>query len=93
MYLIKGRMVIPETRIFWDRVEKKVGGFPSGFSYWHRKFKGLKLTKVKILSFAFGIKANSEGGKMQRFDLLPYMIMMLFEFLNVGHEFAFFQNI
>ena len=94
MYLIKGRMVIPETRIFWDRVEKRLAVFPPVFAYWHRKSKGLKLTnKVKILSFAFGIKANSEDGKMQRFDLLPYMIMMLFEFLNVGHEFAFFQNI
>ena len=79
---------------------KKGWVFPLGFlvpiaiAYQHRKSKGLKLTKVKILSFAFGIKANSEGGKMQRFDLLmPYMIMMLFEFLNVGHEFAFFQNI
>ena len=55
--------------------------------------QGFKLTKVKIPSFGFCINANSQGGKMQRFDLLPYMIMMLFEFLNVGHEFAFFQNI
>ena len=70
MYLIKGRMVIPETRIFWDRVEKRLAVFPPVFAYWHRKSKGLKLTKVKILSFAFGIKEQTQ--RVEKCNVLTF---------------------